>query len=30
MLVILTTQKAEIERISVQSQPGEIVNETLF
>jgi hypothetical protein len=30
MLVILVTQKAEIRRIMVQSQPGQIVLETLF
>jgi hypothetical protein len=29
MPVILTTQEAEIKRISVQSQPGERVRETL-
>jgi hypothetical protein len=29
MPVILATQKAEIRRIAVQSQPGQIVYETL-
>jgi hypothetical protein len=29
MSVILTTQEAEIRRIMVQSQPGQIVHETL-
>jgi hypothetical protein len=29
MYVILATQEAEIRRVSVQSQPGEIVHETL-
>jgi hypothetical protein len=29
-LVILATQEAEIRMIVVQSQPGEIVHETLF
>jgi hypothetical protein len=29
-LIILTTQEAEIRRITVQSQPGQIVCETLF
>jgi hypothetical protein len=29
MLVILCTQEVEIKRIEVQSQPGEIVHETL-
>jgi hypothetical protein len=29
MPVILTTQVAEIRRITVQSQPGQIVQETL-
>jgi hypothetical protein len=29
MPVILTTQEAEIRRIAVQSQPGQIVPETL-
>jgi hypothetical protein len=29
MLIILATQKAEIRRITVQSQPGQIVLETL-
>jgi hypothetical protein len=28
--VILATQKAEIRRITVQSQPGQIVHEILF
>jgi hypothetical protein len=28
--VILTTQEAEIRRITVQSQPGQIDHETLF
>jgi hypothetical protein len=28
MTVILATQEAEIRRIMVQSQPGQIVNET--
>jgi hypothetical protein len=28
-LVILATQEAEIRRIEVQSQPGQIVHETL-
>jgi hypothetical protein len=30
MLVILSTQEAEIRRIAVQNQPGQIVPETLF
>jgi hypothetical protein len=29
MLVILATQEAEIRRIKIRSQPGEIVHETL-
>jgi hypothetical protein len=29
MPIILATQEAEIRRIAVQSQPGEIVHETL-
>jgi hypothetical protein len=29
MSVILATQEAEIRRITVQSQPGQIVHETL-
>jgi hypothetical protein len=29
MPIILATQKAEIRRIAVQSQPGQIVYETL-
>jgi hypothetical protein len=29
MLVILATQEAEVRRITVQSQPGQIVHETL-
>jgi hypothetical protein len=29
MLVILTTQEAEIRKIKVQSQPGQIIHETL-
>jgi hypothetical protein len=30
MSVVLATQEAEIRRITVQSQPGQIVHETLF
>jgi hypothetical protein len=28
-LVILATQKAEIKRVTVQGQPGQIIHETL-